>query len=134
MTYDVVDLHENVTEKKHIIAPMKVIDNPNSQMDTEVEHILYLPELCPASKNPKQGSFITLRYKNSAKFLELFSLDKHIDSYIGHTIVRDMEYFVQTITQTAADTLGETVTANAEIDYNFIRQRQKITVTAIPTV
>ncbi|MBR0573786.1 MULTISPECIES: hypothetical protein [Pasteurellaceae] len=134
MTNEILDLHQNVAEQKHKISPMNVIDNPNPKMDTEVEHILYLPELCPASKNPKQGSFITLRYKNSNHFLELFSLDKHIDSYIGHTIVRDMEYFVQTIAQAAADVLKETVTASAKIDYNLIRQCQKIYVVAKPSI
>lgn len=115
-----------------VIAPMKTINNAKPKMKMTVEHILLLPELCPASKNPKAGSTLTLTYEAGDKLLELFSLDKHINSYIGHPIVRDMEYFAQTIAQTAADTLNNTVTATAELSYNMINQRQRVVVVAEP--
>lgn len=115
------------------IAPIKVIDNAKPDMDMVVEHILLLPELCPFSKNPKMGSMITLEYEAGAKLLELFSLDKHIASYIGHPIVRDMEFFVQTIAQNAADVLQIPVKAVAELEYNQIRQKQRISVKALPS-
>ncbi|MBV7433984.1 hypothetical protein KRX19_03005 [Cardiobacteriaceae bacterium TAE3-ERU3] len=95
-----------------------------------IEHVLLLPELCPASKNPKQGSTLTLQYDAGAQLLELFSLDKYINAYIGHPIVRDMEFFTQTVAQDAADALGCEVSATAELAYNMIAQRQRIVVIA----
>ncbi|PID61147.1 MAG: hypothetical protein CR974_04405 [Gammaproteobacteria bacterium] len=116
-----------------IIPALATIDNAKPNMHMEVEHVLLLPELCPASKNPKSGSTLTLRYLAGDKLLELFSLDKHIAAYIGHPIVRDMEFFTQTIAQTAADALDNEIIATAELDYNLIAQRQRIVVTAVPT-
>lgn len=126
-------MHEETIQKALPEIPnMAVIDNAHPKMMMTVEHILLLPELCPASKNPKAGSHLTLQYQAKEKLLELFSLDKHINAYIGHPIVRDMEYFVQTIAQTAANTLGQEITAIAELSYNRLQQKQKITLLAKP--
>ncbi|SUO94371.1 hypothetical protein [Suttonella ornithocola] len=114
------------------IFPMQTIDNAKPHLKMVVEHILLLPELCPASRNPQSGSTLTLSYNAREKLLELFSLDKHIQSYIAHPIVRDMEYFTQTIAQSAANILQNAVTATAELQYNRLAQRQKIIVYATP--
>ncbi len=114
------------------IPDIAVIDNAKPAMTMTVEHILLLPELCYASKNPKPGSTLTIKYDAGEKLLELFSLDKHINAYIGHPIVRDMEFFTQTIAQSCADKLQQSVTVVAELDYNMIAQRQRITVLAVP--
>lgn len=115
-----------------MIPPLKTIANAKPQMQMVIEHVLLLPELCPASKNPQQGSTLTLGYDAGAQLLELFSLDKYIAAYIGHPIVRDMEYFTQVVVQDAANVLGCVVTATAELSYNMIAQRQRIVVTAVP--
>lgn len=38
-----------------------------------------------------------LTYMADEKLLALFRRDKHINGYIGHLVVCEMEYFVQTI-------------------------------------
>ncbi|MBS9777534.1 MAG: hypothetical protein KGV50_02110 [Gammaproteobacteria bacterium] len=111
---------------------MTVIDNAKPNMKMVVEHIVMLPELCAVSKNPKPGSSLTIKYNAGEKLLELFSLDKHINAYIGHPVVRDMEYFAQTIAQTAANALHHEVTVIADLSFNMISQGQKVTVIAEP--
>lgn len=113
---------------------LKTIANARPDVDTLVEHVLFLPELCPATLNPKPGSTLTLRYQAGELLLELFSLDTYIDAFIGHTVVRDMEFFVQTVALDAAHALGGEVTAVADVTFNRLRQGQRITVKATPTV
>ncbi len=114
------------------IPALEVIDNAKPAMKMTVEHTVLLPELCPYSKNPKPGSSLTIEYEAGDKLLELFSLDKHILAYIGHPVVRDMEFFAQTIAQSCADSLQQAVKVVAELDYNMINQRQRISVWAEP--
>lgn len=116
------------------IPPLKTIANAKPDMQMTLEHILHLPELCPASKNPKPGSTMTLSYQAGAQILELFSLDQYIAAFRGHPIVRDMEYFTQVVAQDAADTLGHQVSVHAELSYNMINQQQRISVLAKPSI
>lgn len=116
-----------MSDKAHLL---KVIDNARPDLATEVEHVLYLPELCPATHNPKAGSALRLRYEARAKLLELFSLDVYLDAFIGHPSVRDMEYFVQTVAEDVAQALGQEIEAVAEVQFNRVRQGQKIVVRA----
>lgn len=118
-----------MSDQAHLL---RVIDNACPGLPTEVEHLLYLPELCPATGNPKPGSTLRLRYQAGAKLLELFSLDAYLDAFIGNPKVRDMEYFVQTVARDAALALGQEVEAVAEVQFNRVRQGQKITVKAGP--
>lgn len=112
---------------------LKTMANARPDVDTLVEHVLFLPELCPATLNPKPGSTLTLRYQAGERLLELFSLDTYIDAFIGHPVVRDMEFFVQTVALDAASALGGEVTAVADVTFNRLRQGQRITVRATPT-
>ncbi|WP_135230187.1 hypothetical protein [Deinococcus fonticola] len=115
-------------------APLlKTIANARPDVDTVVEHVLFLPELCPATLNPRPGSTLTLRYQAGELLLELFSLDTYMDAFIGHPVVRDMEFFVQTVALDAASALGGEVTAVADVTFNRLRQGQRITVRATPT-
>jgi len=115
-------------------ARIKTIANPHPGLNTEVEHVLHLRELCPATRNPKRGSTLTLRYSAGAHFLELFSLDAYMAGFVGHTVVRDMELLVQTVALHAADAVGVAVTASADLRYRRLRQDQRIVVTARPGV
>lgn len=113
-------------------ARIKTIANPHPALATRVEHVLHLPELCPATRNPKRGSTLTLSYTAGERFLELFSLDAYIAAYVGHTVVRDMELLVQTAAMHAASAVGVPVTAQADLRYRRLRQDQRIEVTAKP--
>lgn len=111
---------------------LRTIANARPGLHTVVEHVLHLPELCPASHNPAPGSTLTLRYAAGERLLELFSLDTYIDAFIAHPVVRDMEVFVQTVAQDAANAAGVEVTACADVHLNRVRQDQRVTVVARP--
>lgn len=113
---------------------LKTIANAQPGLPTVVEHVLHLPELCPATHNPAPGSTLTLRYAAGERLLELFSLDAYIDAFVGHPVVRDMELFVQTVAQDAANAAGVEVTAHADVRLNRVRQDQRVTVVAGPEV
>jgi 7-cyano-7-deazaguanine reductase len=113
-------------------ALLGTIANAKPGLHTVVEHVLYLPELCPASRNPAPGSTLTLRYVAGERLLELFSLDRYIDAFLAHPVVRDIELFVQTAAQDAANAAGVEVTATAEVRLNGLRQGQRVTVMAVP--
>ncbi|GGI79870.1 hypothetical protein [Deinococcus wulumuqiensis] len=113
-------------------ALLGTIANARPGLEMTVEHVLTLPELCPATRNPKPGSTLTLSYVGGERLLELFSLDTYVDAFVGHPVVRDMEFFVQTVAQDAADALGCPVTAAADVSYHRLRQGQRITVRALP--
>lgn len=113
-------------------ALLGTIANARPGLSTVVEHVLHLPELCPATGNPASGSTLTLRYAAGERLLELFSLDTYIDAFVGHTVVRDMELFVQTVAQDAANAVGVEVTALADVRLNRVRQGQRVTVVAVP--
>lgn len=113
-------------------AQLKTIPNAKPHLHMVVEHVLHLPELCPVSHNPAPGSTLTLRYVAGTRLLELFSLDAYIDALIGHPVVRDIEFFVQTVAQDAANAAGVEVTATAEVRLNGLRQKQRVMVVAGP--
>lgn len=83
-----------------------------------------------ATSGVNEASLLLLLQYNATQLLNLFSLDKYINAYIVHQIVRDMEFFTQTVAQDAADALGCEVTATAELAYNMIAQRHRIVVIA----
>ncbi|WP_253583228.1 hypothetical protein [Deinococcus sp. HSC-46F16] len=109
---------------------LRTIANAHPDLPTVVEHVLELPELCPKTRNPAPGSTLTLRYAAAERLLELFSLDRYMDAFVGHTVVRDMEVFVQVAAQDAANAAGVTVTATADVGLVGLRQRQRVTVVA----
>lgn len=111
---------------------LRTIANAHPELPTVVEHVLELPELCPKTRNPAPGSTLTLRYAAAGRLLELFSLDRYVDAFVGHTVVRDMEVFVQVTAQDAANAAGVTVTATADVGLVGLRQRQRVTVVARP--
>ncbi|MDO4246442.1 MAG: hypothetical protein Q4C89_10495 [Deinococcus sp.] len=118
-----------MSDQAHLL---RAIANARPDMETDVEHVLHLPELCPMTKNPKPGSTLTLRYRAQAQLLELFSLDAYIDGFVGHPVVRDMEFFVQTVAEDAAHLLGHEVEAVADVQFNRLRQGQRIRAVGRP--
>lgn len=107
---------------------LKTINNPHPEMHMVQKHIILLPELCPASKNPVTGSTLTIKYQAGQTLLELFALEDYIQGFIGHTIVRDLEYFVQVVAKDCAQVLGYNILVKAHIKLAGLAQEQKITV------
>lgn len=116
---------------RHLLG---IILNPNPQLETENEHILDLPELCPASRNPAPGSTLSVAYTPGERFLELFSLDAYVLAFTAHPVVRDLELFVQTVAEDCAAVLEQPVTVTAHFRLNMVRQSQRITVRVRPSV
>ena len=117
-------------ESAHVAAPLKTIANERPDLHTQIEHIIDLPILCLRSQNPAAGSTLRIAYTPTERILELFALDAYIKAYIGHTIVRDMEYFVQTIADECAGVLQVPVECVGQIRYNGLSMGQTIRVQA----
>ncbi len=90
-------------------AILKTIVNPNPAMHTHQEHVITLPELCPASGNPGPGSFLRIRYRSRGQFIEVFSLDAYVRAFIGHPVVRDVEMLTQIVARDSMQALGHKV-------------------------
>jgi NADPH-dependent 7-cyano-7-deazaguanine reductase QueF len=113
---------------RHRTALLKTIDNAHPKLQMRVEHRVDLPELCPYSHNPAKGSHLWIRYQGGEQLLELFALEQYILGFHGHTIVRDMEYFVQEVAIDCSAALGTTVEVFAELEFNGVAQGQRVTV------
>jgi NADPH-dependent 7-cyano-7-deazaguanine reductase QueF len=84
------------------------------------QHELPLPQCCPISGNPQPGSKVIISYRPRKLFLEVYSLRKYIDLFIGgHEQVRDMEGMIQQIARDCANTLG----AFVRVDAHLVLQR-----------
>lgn len=116
-------------ETTHVFAPLKTIENAYPQLSMHIEHSVFLPILCNRSQNPAAGSTLNIAYTAGARILELFALEDYIKAYNGHTVVRDMECFVQVVALDCAKALGHGVQLCAEIHYEGLSQRQTIRVT-----
>lgn len=91
---------------------------PNPQpLTTYSIHQLDLPQMCPVSGNPKPGSHIRILYKANDKFLEVYSLQKYVNSFIGgHSSgIRDMEQTIQKIADDCTLILGVPVKVYANL-------------------
>lgn len=117
-------------ESAHVAAPLKTIANARPELHTKIEHLIDLPILCLRSQNPVAGSTLSIAYAPKERILELFALDAYIQAYIGHTLVRDMEYFVQTIADECARVLQVPVECVGRIRYNGLSMGQNIRVRA----
>lgn len=97
---------------------MSLLTQPNTRPDIPIwqSHTVVLPSCCPVSGNPQPGSALTLSYYARATFLEVYSLRKYVESYIGgRGDVRDMEGMIQTIAADCAAVIGVPVLAWADI-------------------
>lgn len=93
----------------HTGAVLKAINSPYPALHSEQLHVIDLPELCPASKNPGAGSTLEISYVAQEHFLEVFSLRDYIDAFIGHMIVRDVEHLTQVVAKDCQTLLGHAV-------------------------
>lgn len=114
---------------KHHDFPIDLIRNQHPELKTDVKHIIQLPILCQASQNPKAGSTVSISYIADLVLLELFSLEKYIQAFIGHKTVRDLEYFTQAIALECQHALKVEVTVQSDIILEGLNQSQVITVT-----
>jgi len=103
-------------------ALLKTIANPYPQFATRQEHCLHVPQLCPASGNPGDGSRLYIRYVSQGRFLEVFSLHDYLRAFIGHPIVRDVEQLTQTVARDCASALGHAVQVQGHFELPGIAQ------------
>jgi NADPH-dependent 7-cyano-7-deazaguanine reductase QueF len=104
---------------------------PNERLCAHIhsEHTLDLPACCPVSQNPWPGSSVTIRYTPVDVFLEVASLKRYIDSYVGGKgSVRSMEGMIQAIAQDCADVVRAEVEAVARL---HIAPEQQMTLACV---
>lgn len=101
----------------------QILTQPNTITNTHLfeRHVLPLPSCCPVSGNPQPGSEVIISYHPKDKFLEVYSLKKYIDEYIGghESGIRDMEGMIQQIALDCATTAGVYVRVDAKIKLQF---------------
>lgn len=119
---------------KHHNNPIKLISNPNKHLYTKQKHKIFLPILCVASYNPLDGSYIAISYKAKDYFLEIFSIEKYLQGFIGHSKVRDIEFFIQEIAQDFSNALNLKVKIKAKILLNGLKQEQIIKIKTFPLI
>ena len=107
-----------------------VIANAHPALDTYIEHLLEMPELCPYSHNPGPGSTLRLSYTAGAWILELFALEAYLPGFIAHPVVRDNELLAQTVATEAAEALGVRVEVELDLKVAGLKQRQRVRVRA----
>lgn len=98
---------------------MQLSTQPNQHPEIKLyeQHIVPLPPCCPVSGNPQAGSTITISYTPAACFLEVYSLQKFVNSFVGgREGVRDMEGMIQTIARDCANLLGVPVKVRADLN------------------
>lgn len=104
-------------------------------------HTLALPDgCCPVSKNPVQGSVITIVYKPRHVVLDVLSIPAYLRSYRGglkdehgKIIVRDMEGMVDRIAEDCCTALGVPVRVYANLLLNP-KQSMMVRVRSYPQV
>jgi|GEM_PF-1491336 len=111
---------------------LKTVADPHPAMRTRQEHIINLPELCPASRNPGAGSSLRIRYRSHGHFLEIFALAEYIKAFIGHPIVRDVEMLTQVVANDCALALGHKVRVCALYLLPSLGQQVRTQVVARP--
>lgn len=113
-------------------AVLKTIANPHPAIKTRQKHILAIPELCPASRNPGAGSMLEIDYRGRQHFLEVFSLSAYLRAFIGHPRVRDVELLTQTIARDCAAALGHKVRVTGRFELPGIEHCVVTQATARP--
>lgn len=101
---------------------LRVLPNNTTGQRMLERHTLALPPCCPVSKNPRQGSTISIMYRAKQDVLEIASLIAYIHSFRGglHNAggeleVRDMEGMLLRIAHDCAQALGVPVRVTAHL-------------------
>ena len=110
-----------MTENK--LRTLQYTPPPNTKI-TAQSFTLALPiACCPVSKNPREGSTITIRYTPRSCVLEVGALFAYLQTYrgglkdeTGAYIVRDMEGMIMQIARDCGLALGTNVEVQAEIN------------------
>lgn len=89
---------------------LAVLPNPDSAPYTQISITMPLPSLCPVSRNPQEGSSITITYIANRYLLEVYSIMAYLKTFTngkqdGDTFIREMEQTIQVIAQHAAAVL-----------------------------
>lgn len=112
----------------HTGKPIKTIANPNPEMAMEICNRINLPPFCVATDNPGPKSYMEIRYQGKARLIEIFTFEKYINSFIGHMIVRDVEYLTQEIAREVASLLLDEVEVFAVYDLVGFKYGQAVDV------
>lgn len=81
-------------------------------------HEVAIPPLCPKTGNPIKGSKLTIIYSPAGKFLEIYSLNEYVASFIGSSEVRDIEQLAQTVARDCHEALGVKVSVMGKFVLN----------------
>lgn len=99
----------------HASSGLRLMKRDYAAVSLTCRHAVELPAACcPVSKNPREGSTLTLRYVPSFYVLEVYSLRSLLRQFVGgypgsecgtYPPERNMEGMVQLLAQMAADAL-----------------------------
>lgn len=94
---------------------------PSSSV-AQVRHTVALPVCCPISKNPREGSTLTVVYQPSGSVLEVYSVVAVVNLFRGgfpgagkYRAERNMEGMIDLLAQMAADAVGVPVRVQADL-------------------
>lgn len=107
---------------------LKTIANPNPEMAMEIVNHINLPPFCTATNNPGSKSSMTITYQGRKELIEVFTFEKYINSFIGHMMVRDVEYLTQEFAREIATALGQGIQVEAFYDLVGFKYGQGVTV------
>jgi NADPH-dependent 7-cyano-7-deazaguanine reductase QueF len=124
--------HEREPYADELRLALKTVADPHPALRSRQAHIIDLPELCPASRNPGAGSLLCIRYRSHGRFLEIFSLAVYIRAFVGHPIVRDVEMLTQIVAMDCAQVLGHKVRVRALYRLPALGQQVRTQVVARP--
>lgn len=106
---------------------LKTISNPNPGIEMTITNEINLPPFCTATDNPGPNSYMQIKYKSRDKFLEVFTFEKYVNSFIGNMVVRDVEFITQEIAKEAATVLGLPVEVLAFFELVGFKYGQNVT-------
>lgn len=96
-----------------------------------VSHLVPIPECCPVSKNPREGSTIRVSYRPARIVVPVESLESKVRGYIGgFESIRGMEEMIQDIARWCSSETGVPVRAVADLiiqpPYGGPKQRMRV--------
>jgi NADPH-dependent 7-cyano-7-deazaguanine reductase QueF len=98
---------------------LKTITNPTIAKIRKQTHEVTVPPLCPKTRNPIEGSTLTISYVPEGKLLEVYSLNNYVVSFIGSNEVRDIELFTQVVARDCHNILGVQVSVTGKFILNI---------------
>jgi hypothetical protein len=103
------------------VHPSGLRTMPSSSV-AQVRHKVSLPVCCPISKNPREGSTLTVVYQPAGSVLEVYSVVSVVNLFRGgfpgrgpYRAERNMEGMVDLLARMAADAVGVPVRVQADL-------------------